>query len=225
MLQHNEFKQNLLSIKLNAIKYIIIAIFIFSTSLVQAENEKTILAFGDSLTAGYGLAPEEGFTVILENKLNNKGLPATVINAGVSGDTTSGGFARLEWVLASYNNIDLVILTLGGNDALRGINPDLTRRNMDKMLAILTKRKIPTLIAGMMAPPNLGQRYGNNFNSIYPDMAKKYHVALYPFFLEGVAGDIDLNQRDRIHPNPNGVNIITDKLSPIVIELLKPGLD
>lgn len=221
MLYYNKYKQDIASGKLNAIKYIFIAIFFFSGLSAHGSEAKKILAFGDSLIAGYGLGPAEGFTVILEHKLNAKGLPSSVINAGVSGDTTSGGFARLEWVLASYTDIDLVILTLGGNDALRGINPDLTRRNMDKMLAILTNHNIPTLIAGMMAPPNLGPRYVNKFNSIYPDMAKKYNLPLYPFFLDGVAGIIDLNQRDRIHPNQSGVDIITDKISPVIINLLK----
>ena len=208
--------------KLNAIKCLIIAMIgIFSCFSVNAAENKTILAFGDSLTAGYGLAPGEGFTVQLEKKLNEKGLTSKVINAGVSGDTTSGGSARLDWVLSSYNDIDLVILTLGGNDALRGINPKVTRSNMDKMLKVLTDKKIPTLIGGMMAPPNLGQIYGNDFNSIFADMAEKHNVALYPFFLDGVAGIQDLNQRDRIHPNPDGVDIITEKMSPVIINLLK----
>ena len=193
---------------------------VFSCFSANAADNKTILAFGDSLTAGYGLDPGEGFTNQLEKKLNQKGMPSKVINAGVSGDTTSGGSARLDWVLDSYTDIDLVILTLGGNDALRGINPIITRDNMDKMLKILTDKKIPTLIGGMMAPPNMGQIYGNDFNSIFADMAEKHNVALYPFFLDGVAGIQDLNQRDRIHPNPKGVDIITEKMSPVIIDLL-----
>ena len=192
----------------------------FWSSIVNSAENKTILAFGDSLTAGYGLTNEDSFTVQLENKLNSKGLATTVINAGVSGDTTSGGFSRLEWVLSSYDNIDLVILTLGGNDALRAINPEVTRSNMDKMLEILTSKNIPTLIGGMMAPPNLGQIYGEDFNSIYSDVADKYDVPLYPFFLDGVAGILEFNQADTIHPNKKGVDIITERLAPVIINLV-----
>lgn len=187
---------------------------------LHAQEMKNILAFGDSLTAGYGLGPGEGFTDQLERTLNEQGLNVKVANAGVSGDTTSGGLSRLEWVLASASDVDLVILALGGNDALRGIQPEITRQNMDKMVSILKEKNIPTLIAGMMAPPNLGPQYGDKFNTIYSDMAKKYDVAIYPFFLDGVAGFLELNQNDRIHPNPKGVKIITEKMSPSIIEIL-----
>lgn len=187
---------------------------------LHAQEMKNILAFGDSLTAGYGLGPGEGFTDQLERTLNEQGLNVKVANAGVSGDTTSGGLSRLEWVLASASDVDLVILALGGNDALRGIRPEITRQNMDKMVSILKEKNIPTLIAGMMAPPNLGPQYGDKFNTIYSDMAKKYDVAIYPFFLDGVAGFLELNQNDRIHPNPKGVKIITEKMSPSIIEIL-----
>ena len=187
---------------------------------LHAQEMKNILAFGDSLTAGYGLGPGEGFTDQLERTLNEQGLNVKVANAGVSGDTTSGGLSRLEWVLASASDVDLVILALGGNDALRGIQPEITRQNMDKMVSILKEKNIPTLIAGMMAPPNLGPQYGDKFNTIYSDMAKKYDVAIYPFFLDGVAGFLELNQNDRIHPNPKGVKIITEKISPSIIEIL-----
>lgn len=187
---------------------------------LHAQEMKNILAFGDSLTAGYGLGPGEGFTDQLERTLNEQGLNVKVANAGVSGDTTSGGLSRLEWVLASASDVDLVILALGGNDALRGIRPEITRQNMDKMVSILKEKNIPTLIAGMIAPPNLGPQYGDKFNTIYSDMAKKYDVAIYPFFLDGVAGFLELNQNDRIHPNPKGVKIITEKMSPSIIEIL-----
>ena len=187
---------------------------------LHAQEMKNILAFGDSLTAGYGLGPGEGFTDQLERTLNEQGLNVKVANAGVSGDTTSGGLSRLEWVLASASDVDLVILALGGNDALRGIQPEITRQNMDKMVSILKEKNIPILIAGMMAPPNLGPQYGDKFNTIYSDMAKKYDVAIYPFFLDGVAGFLELNQNDRIHPNPKGVKIITEKMSPSIIEIL-----
>ena len=188
---------------------------------LHAKEMKNILAFGDSLTAGYGLGPGEGFTDQLEHTLNEQGINVKVSNAGVSGDTTSGGLSRLEWVLASASDVDLVILALGGNDALRGIQPEITRQNMDKMVNILKEKNIPTLIAGMMAPPNLGPQYGDKFNTIYSDLAKKYDVAIYPFFLDGVAGFIELNQNDRIHPNPKGVKIITEKMAPSIIEVLR----
>lgn len=210
-----------------AIKRLIFTIiFVFGSLYVaihplHAQEMKNILAFGDSLTAGYGLGPGDGFTDQLERTLNEQGIKVKVANAGVSGDTTSGGLSRLEWVLASTPDVDLVILALGGNDALRGIQPEITRQNMDKMVNILKEKNIPTLIAGMMAPPNLGPQYGEKFNSIYSDMAKKYDVALYPFFLDGVAGFIELNQNDRIHPNPQGVKIITQKMAPSIIEVLK----
>ncbi|MBL4601904.1 MAG: arylesterase, partial [Emcibacteraceae bacterium] len=139
---------------------------------------------------------------------------------GVSGDTSSAGMARLEWVLSSYDDLDLVIVLFGGNDALRGLHPDMTRRNMDKMIGILKEKNIPTLIAGMVAPPNMGQVYGNNFNSIYSEVAKKYETALYPFYLDGVAGILELNQNDRIHPNEDGVKHIVERLTPIVYEIV-----
>ena len=212
--------------KHSAIKRLVFTIITVFGSLyvslipLHAQEMKNILAFGDSLTAGYGLGPGEGFTNQLERTLNEQGLNVKVANAGVSGDTTSGGLSRLEWVLASASDVDLVILALGGNDALRGIQPEITRQNMDKMVSILKEKNIPTLIAGMMAPPNLGPQYGDKFNTIYSDMAKKYDVAIYPFFLDGVAGFLELNQNDRIHPNPKGVKIITEKMSPSIIEIL-----
>ena len=156
----------------------------------QGYAQEKILAFGDSLTAGYGLDPGEGFTDELERVINTLGSSVTVINAGVSGDTSSGGLSRLEWVLDSFKNIDLVILALGANDALRGIQPKITAQNIDQMAKILKKRNIPTVIAGMLAPPNLGKVYGTKFNNIYPSTSKKYGMVLYPFLLDGVAGII-----------------------------------
>ncbi len=185
-----------------------------------SENEVNILIVGDSLVAGYGLAPELSFPAQLEEKLKELNPNITVHNAGVSGDTSSGGMSRLEWVISSYPDLDLVVLLFGGNDALRGIHPDLTRRNMDKMTELLKNKNIPTLIAGMVAPPNLGQVYGNNFNSIYPEVAKKHGAALYPFYLDGVAGEIELNQNDRIHPNADGVAYIVERISPMIYELV-----
>ncbi len=179
----------------------------------------TILAFGDSLTAGYGLAPKQGFTYQLEQELNRQGHNIAVVNAGVSGDTTSGGLARLEWVLSSIKP-DLVIVELGANDALRGIAPHITRTNMDQILSILDKAKVKTLVAGMIAPPNMGIVYGTEFNRIFPELAMEYNFGLFPFFLEGVAGNPEFNQNDAIHPNPEGVSIIVNNILPFILNSL-----
>lgn len=177
-----------------------------------------ILALGDSLTAGYGLPERDGFTARLQRALRDQGYQADVINAGVSGDTTAGGRARLEWALA--DNPRAAVVALGANDGLRGIDPASTRENLDAILAILKERNVPTLLAGMYAPPNLGRDYGERFNAIYPDLAAKYDVPLYPFFLEGVALDRKLNQEDGMHPNAQGVAIMVDGILPHLTGLL-----
>ncbi len=195
---------------------------LFSAIKVQSlvAEDFTILAFGDSLTAGYCLPPEQGFTHQLEQELKRLGHNVTVINGGVSGDTTSGGLARLEWLL-SAGRPDLVILELGANDALRGITPEITRANMERMLSILEQAKIRTLVAGMIAPPNMGDEYGREFNRIFPELSKKYNDGLYPFFLEGVAGNPELNQSDAIHPNSDGVAVIVKNIIPYISEYLQ----
>jgi len=182
-----------------------------------------ILAFGDSLTAGYGLPTGDGFTDQLEVWLNeNSNKHIKVINGGVSGDTSSGGRARLDWALSPIKGgkPDLVILELGANDALRGVSPELTRNNIEAMVKVLTERDIPVLIAGMLATPSWGPDYGKAFDTIYPDMAEKYGVPLYPFFLDGVAADEALNQPDGLHPTKEGVAIIVGKLGPRVLDAL-----
>lgn len=189
------------------------------SSEVNAGAGKTILALGDSLTAGYGLAQSEAFPVQLQAALRAAGLTdVVVINGGVSGDTSAGGRARLDWLLAEP--VDLVIVELGANDGLRGLDPSETRRNLDAILANLTGRSILVLLSGMLAPPNLGEDYGLAFNSIYPDLAQKYGVQLDPFFLDGVATVEALNQADGIHPNAQGVSIIVKRLVPPVVNLL-----
>lgn len=199
---------------------------IFSPSGVSraADGEQiAILAFGDSLTAGYGLPAGEGFTDQLEIWLNENGNKSIkVYNGGVSGDTSSGGRARLDWGMAPIKGgkPDLVILELGANDALRGVMPDITRANIDAMLKLLTDKNIPVLLAGMLATPSWGAEYGKAFDSIYPDMAAKYGVPLYPFFLDGVATIPSLNQSDGMHPNEEGVAIIVSKIGPKVLEVL-----
>jgi len=182
-----------------------------------------ILAFGDSLTAGYGLPAGEGFTDQLEVWLNaNLETPVKVINGGVSGDTSAGGRSRLDWALSPIKGgrPDLVILELGANDALRGVSPEITRANIDAMVKTLTERDIPVLIAGMLASPSWGADYGYSFDSIFPDVAKKYGVPVYPFFLDGVAANAALNQSDGLHPTKEGVAIITRKIGPVVLQAL-----
>lgn len=178
-----------------------------------------ILALGDSLTAGYGLPAAASFPVQLQRALTAKGYHVRVINAGVSGDTTSDGLARLDWVLA--DKPDAVIVELGANDALRGIDPALTRTNLDKILHILHQRGLPVLLAGMLAPPNLGRAYADKFDPIYPTLAVKYGTVFYPFFLDGVATQAALNQADGMHPNPQGVKVVVQHILPAVERLLE----
>ncbi|MER9304882.1 arylesterase [Mesorhizobium sp. M0293] len=173
-----------------------------------------IVGFGDSLMAGFGLGPDQGFTDRLQAALSAKGHDVTVANAGVSGDTTSGGLARLDWSVP--DGTQLVILELGANDMLRGVSPDITRKNLDEMLGKLKQRKIAVLLAGMRAAPNLGADYQNAFDAIFPDLAKKYEVALYPFFLDGVAGQPGMQLEDGLHPSPQGVDHMVERILPTV---------
>ncbi|MER9329275.1 arylesterase [Mesorhizobium sp. M0488] len=173
-----------------------------------------IVGFGDSLMAGFGLGPDEGFTDKLQAALRAKGHDVTVANAGVSGDTTSGGLSRLDWSVP--DGTQLVILELGANDMLRGIAPGITKKNLDDMLAKLRERKIAVLLAGMRAAPNLGADYQNAFDAIYPDLASKYGVALYPFFLDGVAGQAGLQLEDGLHPSARGVDQMVERILPAV---------
>lgn len=177
-----------------------------------------ILALGDSLTAGHGLVQADSFPAQLQKALQAKGYHVRVINAGVSGDTTSDGLARLDWVLAAKP--DAVIVELGANDALRGIDPAVTRANLDKILHTLHQRGLPVLLAGMLAPPNLGKAYADQFDPIYPALAVKYDTVLYPFFLDGVATRPALNQPDGMHPNARGVKVVVQHILPAVEKLL-----
>ena len=177
-----------------------------------------ILALGDSLTAGYGLAEADSFTTRLENALKDKGYDVQVINAGVSGDTTAGGRSRLDWALGDQPQV--AVVELGANDGLRGLDPASTRENLDAILTTLKDRKIPTLLAGMYAPRNLGREYGDRFNAIYPDLAAKHGVPLYPFFLDGVALDPKLNQEDGMHPNAKGVAVVVEGILPHLTPLI-----
>jgi acyl-CoA thioesterase I len=179
-----------------------------------------ILAIGTSLTQGYGLPPGTEIPAVLEARLKAKGIDATVTNAGVSGDTSAGGLARIDWSLADHPNA--AIVELGSNDALRGIDPATTEKNLSAILAKLQAAHIPVLLLGMRAPKNFGPEYEAKFNAIYPKLAKEYegNVLLYPFVLDGVALNPKLNQADGIHPNPAGVQIIVNRLMPDVLKLV-----
>ena len=180
-----------------------------------------LMAYGDSLTHGYGLPAGETFPEQLEAALRADGLDVTVINAGNSGETTAGGRARLDWALADAP--DAVILELGANDGLRGLDPSATYDNLDAILTRLAAEELPVLLAGMLAPPNLGREYGDAFNAVFPRLAEKHDVPLYPFFLEGVAMEKELNQTDGIHPNAAGVAEIVKRIKPHVVRLLEAG--
>lgn len=185
----------------------------------QAQDKPLkIVALGDSLTAGYGLPASDAFPTKLAAALKAKGIAVDITNAGVSGDTASGGLERLEWAVPE--DTQAVILELGANDSLRGIDPKITRKAIDAIARKITDRHIPLLICGMLAPPNLGSDYGNQFNSIFPDVAKTHDALLYPFFLTGVVGDETLNQRDGLHPTAKGVDVIVKKILPSVEQLI-----
>ena len=189
-------------------------------SVAQAGTQPIrILAFGASITAGYGLDVADSLPAQLEAALRAHGVDATVINGGVSGDTSAGGLARLDWSLA--DNPDLVILDLGGNDALRAIDPKTTEANLDAIVSRLKAEKRGVLIAGMLAPPNLGAEYQAAFNAVFPAVAARYDVTLYPFLLDGVVADPALNQEDGIHPNAAGVKVIVARMLPSVLQAIQ----
>ena len=177
-----------------------------------------IAVLGDSLTASYGLAIEQGFPARLDEALQAKGLDCTVIDAGVSGDTSAGGLARLGWVLSE--NPTRLIVELGANDGLRALPTDQLKRNLEAIVAQAREKKIPVFLAGMLAPPNLGAAYGKAFAQVYRDVAERYDIPLYTFFLDGVAGDPKLNQADGIHPTAEGVDIVVARITPAIVEWL-----
>jgi acyl-CoA thioesterase-1 len=188
------------------------------TGATRAEAPIKIVALGDSLTAGYGLSQPDGFVARLQTALTEKGVAAEIQNAGVSGDTASGGLGRLDWSVP--DGTDAVIVELGANDMLRGLNPDVTRAALDGILRRLTERHIAVLLCGMRAAPNLGADFGRAFDRIYPELASKYDVLLYPFFLDGVAANSKLLQADGLHPNAAGANAIVTAILPKVDELI-----
>ena len=192
---------------------------VFSPPASAADGPiRTIMAFGDSLTSGYGLPPADAFPVKLEAALRARGHAVRVINAGVAGDTTAGGRARLAWMLA--DKPDAVILELGANDGLRGLDPAETLANLRAIMEQLKAADLPVLLAGMRAPPNLGRDFGAEFDTIFATVALEYDALFYPFFLEGVAARPTLNQNDGIHPNSTGVAIVVERIIPSVEALL-----
>ncbi|MDQ8755123.1 arylesterase [Sphingosinicella sp. LHD-64] len=196
-----------------------------NTAAPVAEG-RLVLAFGDSLYAGYQLRQNEGFAPALERALVARGVPATVVNAGVSGDTTASGLQRLAFTLDGLPRApDLAIVGLGGNDALRGISPDETRRNLAAILTELRRRNIPVLLTGMMAPRNLGADYAARFDPIYPELARAFGTGLYPFFLDGVITRPDLLLPDGMHPTTQGIGVVVERMAPDVARRLdaQPG--
>ncbi len=194
------------------------AAFFLAAAPAAAAKPIAIVALGDSLTAGYGVLPGKSFPEQLDAALKAKGYDVTVANAGVSGDTAADGLARLDWSVPA--DADIVIVELGANDALRGIDPALTRKSLSEILAKLKARGQAVLLAGMLAPRNLGDAYGKIFDAIYPDLAAQYDVALYPFFLAGVVADPALNQADGMHPTAAGVAKIVAAMLPDVEKLV-----
>ncbi|WP_117194962.1 arylesterase [Rhizobium terrae] len=204
-----------MSFKASLLHFIVMSALSFIALPAAAQDKPIqIVGFGDSLMAGYQLAPSESYTAQLEKALKAKGHNVVVTNAGVSGDTTSGGLSRLDWSVPDGTNG--VILELGANDALRGISPEQSEKNLDAMLARLKERKVPVMLVGIMAPPNMGADYAERFNPIYKRLAEKYGVPLYPFFLDGVVTVAGTQLDDGMHPNAKGVGIMVEKsLQPV----------
>lgn len=200
---------------------LVFGLFWLGAATLAVADPLKIVGFGDSLMAGYQLPPDDAFPNKLQAALAQKGHQVQVANAGVSGDTTSGGLSRLDWSVP--DGTDLVILELGGNDALRGISPDITRANLQAMIERLNERKIDVVLAGILAPPNMGDDYANAFNPIFPMLAAQYDMPLYPFFLDGVITDSSLMLADGIHPNSAGTTEMAarfaDFLAPVLVSL------
>ena len=180
----------------------------------------TIVAVGDSLTAGYDVDETEAYPALLEKRLLADGYVFKVINAGISGETSSGTLSRIEWVIKSLNP-DIIILETGANDGLRGVDPKVLEKNLDEIITTIQANGIALLLAGMKMPPNLGPVYTARFSNVYPRLADKHDIPLIPFFLESVAGDARYNLSDRMHPNPEGYRRILDTLYPYVLGVIK----
>lgn len=196
------------------------ALLVASSGVARAQEERRLLVLGDSLTAGYGLPKNQAFPARLEAALRAQGIDVTVIDAGVSGDTSAGGLARLDWTLGD-SPPQYAIVELGANDGLRGLSPAAMERNLDAILSRLKARGVRVLLAGMRAPPNLGREYVEEYEAVFPRLARKHEAVLYPFFLEGIATDPALNQGDGLHPNAAGVEEIVRRILPAVRQLLR----
>jgi acyl-CoA thioesterase-1 len=197
--------------------------FVLGTAMAATANAQTvrILALGDSLTQGYGVPPGMDFATRLQAALKARGLDVAVINAGVSGDTSAGGLARLDWQLGDAKSMpNAAIVELGANDSLRGLSPAEMEKNLDAILAKLKARNIPVLLAGMKGPRNYGPQYTEEYDAVFPRLARKYGVLFYPFFLDGVALDKSLVQPDMLHPNPKGVDVIVARIAPLAAQLV-----
>ncbi len=200
---------------------IVVGLLAFAqTSLADASTCR-IVVLGDSLTASYGVPLEQGFPAQLERALSAAGFDCQVLDAGVSGDTTAGGLARLDWMLADEPSH--VIIELGANDGLRALPTDQMQRNLDAIITRLKEEQIEVLLAGMLAPPNLGKAYGEAFAAVFVDLAQIHNIPLYPFFLDGVAGEPSLNQPDQLHPLPEGIAVIVERITPTVMAWLEQG--
>lgn len=197
--------------------FLILPLVFFAAGAAKAADLKLVV-LGDSLSAGYQLSAGDGFPEQLQRALDERGHSVEVVNAGVSGDTSSGGLSRLDWSVG--NDTNAVIVELGANDALRGIQPEVTRKNIHGIVARLKEKNVSVLLAGMLAPRNLGDAYAQAFDSIYKDVSETHGTLLYPFFLEGVALNPDLNLADGMHPNAAGVAVIVENILPSVEELL-----
>ncbi len=204
-----------MSFKASLLHFIVMVALFAGSGLANAQEKAiNLVGFGDSLMAGYQLAPSESYTAQLEAALKAKGHKVVITNAGVSGDTTSAGLSRIDWSVP--DGADGVILELGANDALRGIAPEQSEKNLDVMLARLKERGIPVLLAGILAPPNMGGDYAEKFNPIYKRLADKYAVPLYPFFLDGVTTVPGMQIEDGMHPNAKGIAVMVERTLPMV---------
>ncbi len=210
---------------MNYIIKINFTIFFFLSILVNTAYSKTIkvIVFGDSLISGYGLLKEEGFVNQLQEKINFSKINLKLINSGVSGETSTGLFNRFKWVLEE--KYDAIVISIGANDALRGINPTTTFQNIENILIHLKKIKMPTMLIGMKAPANLGRDYVDEFDTIYPSLAKKYNIFFYPFFLKDIALEPTFNQKDMIHPNKKGVSKIVENIYPYFLSFYESLLN
>ena len=201
--------------------YFILFIGLLYVNASYAQEQKTILFFGNSLTAGMGVQPQQAFPALIDEKLSQAGYNYKVINAGLSGETTAGGVTRIDWILKN-NNIDIFILELGANDGLRGIKPEQTRANLAKIIDKVSASEtgVQIVLAGMQVPPNMGIDYASEFKSIFPDLAKSKKVKLIPFLLQDVGGEKKLNQSDGIHPNPEGHKKLAENVWKVLKSLL-----